>query len=48
MSKTYREHRKLWIIKSASGLAIVGFGACLIAEAAMLKASGSATLSWVT
>lgn len=47
MSKTYQEHRKQWLVKSGTGLAIVGFGACLISEAAMLKAGGGATLHWV-
>ncbi|MTB49781.1 hypothetical protein [Lewinella sp. W8] len=47
MPKTYQEHRRRWMIKSGGGLAIIGFGACLIAEAAMLKSGGAATSSWV-
>ena len=41
------KHYKNWLIQAPLGLVLVGFGACLIAESAMLKASGAATLRWV-
>jgi hypothetical protein len=37
------KHYKNWLIQAPLGLAIIGFGACLIAEAAMVKYSGG---SW--
>jgi hypothetical protein len=36
MDKNYKN----WLIQAPIGLALVGFGACLIAEAAMVKYSG--------
>lgn len=39
--------KKEWLIYSGAGLALTGFGACLIAEAAMLKYSQAATWDWV-
>ncbi len=44
---TAKQHYRRWMIQAASGLATVGFGACLIAEAAMLKFEGAPTLQWV-
>lgn len=41
-------YRQRWLIRAAAGLAIFGFGACLVAEAAMKKYSGVPTLEWVT
>lgn len=41
------KHYKRWLIQAPVGLVIIGFGASLIAEAAMLKASGGETWSWV-
>lgn len=43
MSKHYRN----WLIQAPLGLVLIGFGACLIAESAMLKASGAAWTQWV-
>ncbi len=43
MNKHYRN----WLIQAPLGLVLVGFGACLIAESAMLKASGVAWPQWV-
>jgi hypothetical protein len=37
------KHYKNWLIQAPLGLATIGFGACLIAEAAMVKYSGG---SW--
>jgi hypothetical protein len=37
------KHYKNWLIQAPVGLVIIGFGACLIAEAAMVKYSGG---SW--
>lgn len=39
--------KKQWLIYSGTGLALTGFGACLIAEAAVLKNNGGATWDWV-
>lgn len=36
-----------WLIKAPAGLAIIGFGACLIAEAAALKYSGAVSWEWI-
>ena len=41
------KHYKNWLIQAPFGLVLVGFGACLIAESAMLKASGGETWRWV-
>jgi hypothetical protein len=35
-----KKHYKNWLIQAPLGLALVGFGACLIAEAAMTKYAG--------
>jgi len=40
-------HYRSWLIKAPLGLSIIGFGACLISEAAMLKYGGAATWEWV-
>lgn len=40
-------HYRSWLIKAPLGLATIGFGACLVAEAAMRKFSGAATFTWV-
>lgn len=36
-----------WLIKAPLGLLLTGFGACLIGEATVAKASGSSTARWV-
>lgn len=41
------KHYRNWLIQAPLGLILVGFGACLIAESAMYKYSGAATLHWV-
>lgn len=41
-------HYKKWLIQAPIGLVIIGFGACLIAEAAMVKYSGADTWDWVS
>ncbi len=41
------KHYKNWLIQAPLGLVLVGFGACLIAESAILKAGGAATWQWV-
>lgn len=43
MNKHYRN----WLIQAPLGLVLIGFGACLIAESAMLKASGVNWTKWV-
>lgn len=41
------KHYRRWLIQAPIGLATVGFGACLIAEAAMKKYDGVDTVIWV-
>jgi len=41
------KHFKNWLIQAPLGLVIIGFGACLIAESAMLKAAGGETWRWI-
>lgn len=40
-------HYRSWLVKAPVGLATIGFGACLIAEAAMLKYSGAMPWEWI-
>ena len=40
-------HYRNWLIQAPMGLVLVGFGACLIAESAMLKFSEVETWKWV-
>ena len=37
-----------WLIQAPVALMIVGFGACLVSEAAMVKYSGAPTWDWVS
>lgn len=41
------KHRKNWLIQAPAGLVLIGFGACLIAESAILKAGGASWSQWV-
>jgi hypothetical protein len=41
------KHYRNWLIQAPLGLVLVGFGACLVAESAMLKYSGATTWQWV-
>jgi hypothetical protein len=41
------KHYKSWLIQAPLGLILIGFGACLIAESAILKAAGAPTWRWV-
>ncbi len=43
MNKHYRN----WLIQAPLGLILVGFGACLIAESAMLKYATPQSWTWV-
>jgi hypothetical protein len=43
-NKYYRK----WLVQAPIGLVIIGFGASLISEAAMLKYSGAPTWDWVS
>lgn len=45
--KNKRYHFRHWIIKATLGLSLIGFGACLVAEAVLTKYDGSATADWV-
>ena len=40
-------YRRRWLLRAQIGLATFGFGACLVAEAAMKKYSGADTWEWV-
>lgn len=40
------QERKKWLIKAPLGLILIGFGTCLVAEAAMVKYSGAALWDW--
>ncbi len=42
-----KKHYRNWLIQAPVGLVLVGFGACLIAESAILKANGAAWTHWV-
>jgi len=42
-----KQYYRRWLIRAPLGLVIIGFGACLIAEAAMKKYAGYATSEWV-
>lgn len=46
MTKATKHYRR-WLIQAPTGLVLIGFGASLVAEAAMCKYSGAATWSWV-
>ncbi|WP_445381513.1 hypothetical protein [Robiginitalea sp. IMCC43444] len=41
-----RYHYRQWILKATAGVSLIGFGACLVAEAAMLKFQQEPTLNW--
>ena len=41
------KHYRNWLLQAPFGLVLIGFGASLIAEAAMYKASGAETWSWI-
>ena len=45
--KTAAYHKKQWKLQAVSGLVLIGFGASLIAEAAILKADDAPTWNWV-
>ena len=40
-------HFRNWLIKAPLGLVLIGLGMCLVAEAALQKYDGAATLHWV-
>lgn len=44
--KDSKHHFKYWLIKAPVGLSLIGFGACLVAESAVLKYNGASTSSW--
>jgi hypothetical protein len=41
------KHYRNWLYQAPLGLVLVGFGACLIAESAILKAQKVDTWQWV-
>ena len=45
--KTSAYHKKQWKFQAVAGLVLIGFGASLIAEAAIIKASDAPTWQWV-
>ncbi len=46
-SSAAKTYYRRWLVRAPLGLVLVGFGACLIAESAMLKYSGSPMWKWV-
>ncbi|MGB3546401.1 MAG: hypothetical protein WBA17_05475 [Saprospiraceae bacterium] len=44
---TTKNQYRQWLEKAPLGLVIIGFGACLIAEAATKKAGGAKTATWL-
>ncbi|MEM6395506.1 MAG: hypothetical protein AAF741_04105 [Bacteroidota bacterium] len=47
MKRSSSYHYKRWLIQAPLALTVIGFGACLVSEAAMYKYSGAATWDWV-
>ena len=47
MIKNQNKYYRKWLFRAPLGLVLTGFGACLIAEAAMLKSGGGDTWQWV-
>lgn len=41
------KYYRRWLLRAPAGLVLIGFGACLIAEAAMDKYDGVPTWHWV-
>ncbi len=41
------KHYRRWFWQAPIGLVIFGFGACLVAEAAMTKYSGAPLFEWI-
>ena len=42
-----QQYYRRWLIQAPTGLVLIGFGACLIAEAAMDKYEGAPLWQWV-
>jgi len=42
-----QQYYRRWLIQAPIGLVLIGFGACLIAEAAMDKYGGAPLWQWV-
>jgi hypothetical protein len=42
-----QQYYRRWLIQAPIGLVLIGFGACLIAEAAMDKYEGAPLWQWV-
>jgi len=42
-----QQYYRRWLTRAPIGLVLIGFGACLIAEAAMDKYGGASTWHWV-
>lgn len=47
MQLSSNRHYRHWLIKAPLGLSVIGFGICLISEAAMDKYAGVPTWDWV-
>lgn len=43
-----QQYYRRWLYRAPTGLVLIGFGACLIAEAAMAKFRGVPVWQWVT
>ena len=46
MGKKVKRAYRRWLIQAPISLVIIGFGVCLVAEAAMLKYGGASTRIW--
>ncbi len=42
-----KQYYRKWLLRAPLGLVLIGFGACLIAESAMVKFAGAPWQSWV-
>ncbi|MEO0787123.1 MAG: hypothetical protein AAFY36_00590 [Bacteroidota bacterium] len=47
MKKSPSYYKKRWLVQAPLSLSLIGFGVCLVSEAAMLKYGGAATWDWV-
>lgn len=40
-------HKRKWLVQAPLGLVLIGFGLCLVIEAAFYKHAGAAVVNWV-
>ena len=46
MDRSAKYYYRRWLIQAPLALTIIGFGVCLVSEAAMLKYGGAETWDW--